>query len=92
MATDIVHRLVEANGVTFHVAVSGPDNAAPVLCIHGFPEGWVSWRHIMHLLPQSRIYAPDLRGYPGSSYPKNGYDVFTLTELPLKFRLPAGRV
>ncbi|CAM2173820.1 Haloalkane dehalogenase [Paraburkholderia sacchari] len=80
MATDIVHRLVEANGVTFHVAVSGPDNAAPVLCIHGFPEGWMSWRHLMHLLPRSRIYAPDLRGYPGSSYPKSGYDVFTLTD------------
>ena len=26
------------------------------------------------------MYAPDLRGYPGTAYPKDGYDVFTLTD------------
>jgi pimeloyl-ACP methyl ester carboxylesterase len=78
--TVIEHRQVEANGITFHVAVSGKEDALPILCVHGFPEGWMSWRHVMDLMPESRIYAPDLRGYPGSSYPKRGYDVFTLTD------------
>ncbi len=78
--TQIEHRQVQANGITFHVAVSGKQDAPPILCLHGFPEGWMSWRHVMELLPDCRIYAPDLRGYPGSSYPKSGYDVFTLTD------------
>lgn len=78
--TLIEHRQIEANGITFHVAVSGREDALPILCLHGFPEGWMSWRHIMDLLPDCRIYAPDLRGYPGSTYAKSGYDVFTLTD------------
>jgi epoxide hydrolase 4 len=80
MAASIEHRQVAANGITFHVAVSGPASAPPVLCIHGFPEGWMSWQTLMGLLPESRVYAPDLRGYPGSSYSRAGYDVFTLTD------------
>lgn len=76
----IEHRQVEANGITFHVAVSGPASAPPILRIHGFPEGWMSWQHIMDLLPANRIYSPDLRGYPGTTYAKGGYDVFTLTD------------
>ena len=78
--TLIEHRQVQANGITFHVAVSGKEGAPPILCLHGFPEGWMSWRHVMELLPNCRIYAPDLRGFPGSSYPQGGYDVFTLTD------------
>jgi pimeloyl-ACP methyl ester carboxylesterase len=80
VTASIDHRHVEANGITFHVAVSGPANAPPVLCIHGFPEGWMSWQSVMGLLSESRVYAPDMRGYPGSSYAKRGYDVFTLTD------------
>jgi len=34
----------------------------------------------MELLPEARIYAPDLRGYPGTTYAKTGYDVFTVTD------------
>lgn len=80
MTARIEHRQVKANGITFHVAVSGPENATPILCIHGFPEGWMSWQGIMGLLPECRIYAPDMRGYPGTTYAKSGYDVFTLTD------------
>jgi epoxide hydrolase 4 len=76
----IEHRHVQANGITFHVAVSGKEDAPPILCLHGYPEGWMSWRHVMELLPDCRIYAPDLRGFPGTSQPKDGYDVFTLTD------------
>jgi len=87
MANRIEHRSVEANGINFHVAVSEPTgrrNRAqappPVLCLHGFPEGWMSWRLLMELMPEATLYAPDLRGYPGSDYPRRGYDVFTLTD------------
>jgi epoxide hydrolase 4 len=80
MPVGIEHLHVQANGLTFHVAVSGPHGAPPVLCLHGFPEGWLSWRAVMNELSDIRIYAPDLRGYPGSSQPRSGYDVVTLTE------------
>ena len=38
----------------------------------------MGWRPLMEALPQARIYAPDLRGYPGTDQPRTGYDVFTL--------------
>jgi len=51
-----------------------------ILCLHGFPEGSMSWRLVMESLPHARMYAPDLRGYPGTDRPRTGYDVFTLTD------------
>lgn len=80
MAIALEHRKVAANGMTFHVAVAGPDNGVPVFCLHGFPEGWMSWRPVMEALPAVRFYAPDLRGYGASDRPSKGYDVFTLTD------------
>jgi pimeloyl-ACP methyl ester carboxylesterase len=51
-----------------------------VLCLHGFPEGWMSWRPVMTELGEARLYAPDLRGYGDTERPRAGYDVFTLTD------------
>lgn len=34
----------------------------------------------MEELGEARVYAPDLRGYPGTERPRDGYDVFTLTD------------
>ena len=80
MPANIEHMQVKANGITFHVAVAGANNAPPIFCLHGFPEGWQSWRPIMELLSNARIVAPDLRGYGQTEHPANGYDVFTLTD------------
>jgi pimeloyl-ACP methyl ester carboxylesterase len=80
MTTSIEHRSVQANGITFHVAAAGPVDGPPVLCLHGFPEGWMSWRPVMRELGEARLYAPDLRGYGGTERPPRGYDVFTLTD------------
>ncbi|OZG70214.1 epoxide hydrolase [Hahella sp. CCB-MM4] len=80
------HLRVDANGTSFHVAVASPSQSShdgdvpEIFCLHGFPEGWQSWRQLMDYLPEARIYAPDLRGYPTSEYPRDGYDVFTLTD------------
>lgn len=51
-----------------------------MLLLHGFPEGWVSWRPVMEALSEYRVYAPDLRGYPETDSTRSGYDVFTLTD------------
>ena len=80
MTTSIEHREVRANGITFHVATSGRHDGPPVLCLHGFPEGWMSWRPVMSELSEARLYAPDLRGYGATEHPWSGYDVFSLTD------------
>ena len=80
MTVNIEHMPLQANGITFHVAAAGPPDAPPIFCVHGFPEGWMTWRPVMAGLGESRVYAPDLRGYPGTEYPPAGYDVFTLTD------------
>ena len=82
MTATIEYAYVEANGVSFRVATSGANGATPVLCLHGFPEGSMSWGPVMERLApgDARIYAPDMRGYPGSGCPKHGYDVFTLSD------------
>lgn len=77
---EIHHADVAANGIVLHVASSGPPDAPEVLCLHGFPEGWMVWRPIMQRLTEVAVYAPDLRGYPGSQRPASGYDVITLTD------------
>jgi len=52
-----------------------------VLC-HGFPELGFSWRHQVFALAEAgyRTLTPDLRGYGGSSRPKEAaaYDILTL--------------
>src|SRR5258708_4301226 len=78
--TTIEHIRVQANGVDFHVAAAGPRDGPALLCLHGFPEGWMSWRAVMTMLDGVRIYVPDLRGYPGTSGGDGVYDVFTLTD------------
>jgi pimeloyl-ACP methyl ester carboxylesterase len=75
----IEHRRVDANGITFHVASTRGSIGPPILCVHGFPEGWMSFRPVMERLAAREIHTPDLRGYPGSTAAEP-YDVFTLTD------------
>jgi pimeloyl-ACP methyl ester carboxylesterase len=66
---DVTHRMIEANGVSLHVAEQG-EGPLVVLC-HGFPECWYSWRHQLPALAKAgfRAVAPDLRGYGRSDRP-----------------------
>ena len=72
---------VEANGLTFEVAQMGEgDHLA--LCLHGFPELHYSWRHQIPLLAKMgyRVWAPNLRGYGGTSRP-TGVENYSLDKL-----------
>lgn len=62
---------VEANGLRFEVAMAGAGDRL-ALCLHGFPELHHSWRHQMPLLAELgyRVWAPNLRGYGGTSRPE----------------------
>lgn len=80
-ATGISIEWVEANGLTFEIATMGQgDHLA--LCLHGFPELHFSWRHQMPVLADMgyRVWAPNLRGYGGSSRP-DGTSAYRLRTL-----------
>ncbi|MEJ7583636.1 MAG: alpha/beta fold hydrolase [Acidimicrobiales bacterium] len=66
-------RVLPANGIELH-AVTGGSGPAVVL-LHGFPQDWFEWRHVMPRLAESRsVIAVDLRGVGGSEAPEGGYD------------------
>ncbi len=58
-----------------HVAVAGPADAPPVLLVHGWPQSWWAWRHVIPTLAERfRVITPDLRGHGWSDAPPTGYD------------------
>lgn len=65
----IIHRRVETNGITLHVAEQGTGPLV-ILC-HGWPECWHSWHHQMAALAAAgyRAVAPDQRGFGESDAP-----------------------
>jgi epoxide hydrolase 4 len=77
----IRYETVRANGIDFNVAMAGSGKRL-ALCLHGFPESSFSWRYQMPLLSRLgyRAWAPDLRGYGGSSRPA-GVAAYALGEL-----------
>ncbi|MDH5670258.1 MAG: alpha/beta hydrolase [Nitrospira sp.] len=76
-----VYHNVSANGLSFRVAVAGSGDRL-LLCLHGFPESALSWRHQLAPLAHAgyRVWAPDLRGYAGTSKP-DGIEAYHLDQL-----------
>ncbi len=73
----VSHRFVEANGLRFHVAEAGAGE--PLLMLHGWPQHWYMWRHVIPRLGESyRVICPDLRGFGWSDAPATGYEKETL--------------
>lgn len=69
----VTHRWVDARGVRFHVAEAG-SGEDPVLLLHGWPQHWYEWRHLMPALAdRHRVIAPDLRGFGWSDAPRSSY-------------------
>jgi epoxide hydrolase A/B len=63
------HRTVGANGIEIHFVEAG--EGPLVLLLHGFPEGWYSWRHQLRALADAGFHAvaPDQRGYGRTDCP-----------------------
>jgi pimeloyl-ACP methyl ester carboxylesterase len=69
------HDYVDAGGLRTHVALAGPADAPPLLLVHGWPQSWWSWRHVIPTLAERfRVIAPDLRGHGWSEAPATGYE------------------
>ncbi len=64
-------RRVDVGEVTLQVVLAGPDDGAPVLLLHGFPEFWYAWRGPLAVLARAgfRVIVPDQRGYDASDKP-----------------------
>lgn len=70
----VSHRTVRARGIDFHVAEAGSGEDV-VLCLHGWPQHWYEWRHLMPALAdRHRVLALDLRGFGWSEAPRGGYE------------------
>jgi pimeloyl-ACP methyl ester carboxylesterase len=75
----VTHRTVMARGLRFHVAEAGAGE--PVVLLHGWPQHWWAWRHVVALLaPHARLVMIDLRGFGWSDAPAGGYDKQTMAD------------
>ncbi|MFZ0513289.1 MAG: alpha/beta fold hydrolase, partial [Candidatus Nitrosopolaris sp.] len=73
------HHMAVVNGVQIHYVIGG--HGDPVVLLHGWPETWYEWIHIMPALAKNyTVIAPDLRGLGDSSKPLTGYDGKTVAE------------
>ena len=70
--SDLEHtRIGLPTGVTLAVQLGGPEEAEPILFLHGFPESHRTWRNILPDLARDfRVVAPDQRGFAGSDKPE----------------------
>ncbi len=76
-ANQFTHHFARLSGLVMHYVSAG--TGFPVVLIHGWPQTWFSWRHVIErLAPTCRIIAPDLRGLGDSTRPLSGYDSQTL--------------
>ena len=73
------HHSATVNGIQIHYVRGGQGD--PVVLLHGYPQSWYEWRHIMPALAKNyTVIAPDLRGFGDSSRPLTGYDGNTTAE------------
>jgi pimeloyl-ACP methyl ester carboxylesterase len=69
-------RFVDTGEVQLHAVVGGQGPA--LLLVHGWPETWYAWRHLMPALARDfTVVAVDQRGIGLSDKPAGGYDTGT---------------
>jgi len=70
--TDLaITRIGLPTGVELCVQLGGPDDAEPIIFLHGFPESHRTWRAVAPDLARDfRVVAPDQRGFGESDKPE----------------------
>ena len=78
--TSYSHHKMFVNGFLMHYVTGGKGD--PILLLHGWPETWFEWRHVIPELIAHNytVIAPDLRGFGDSEKPQSGYDTKTLAD------------
>ena len=76
------HYKTNVNGIQLHYIMGGKGEGDPIVLLHGWPETWYEWRHIIPQLITNNytVIAPDLRGLGDSEKPQTGYDKKTVAE------------
>jgi pimeloyl-ACP methyl ester carboxylesterase len=71
----VEHHYELVGDVRLHYAQAGPQDGAPVLLQHGWPQHWWMWRDLIGPLSDAgyRVIAPDLRGHGWSGKPATDY-------------------
>lgn len=60
-----------STGIEMNVALAGPEDAPPVILMHGFPESHRTWREVApRISDRLRLVMPDLRGFGDSDRPQ----------------------
>jgi len=77
-----MHYKTNVNGIQLHYIMGGKGEGDPIVLLHGWPETWYEWRHIIPQLIANNytVIAPDLRGLGDSERPQTGYDKKTVAE------------
>jgi len=64
-------RVPLSTGIMMNVALAGPEDAPPVIFLHGFPESHRTWRELVPRLSDGlRLVMPDNRGFGDSDRPQ----------------------
>ena len=75
-ADTFASRYVDTGELRLHAVIGG--DGPPLLLVHGWPETWYAWRHLMPALAQDfTVIAVDQRGIGLSDKPAGGYDTGT---------------
>ena len=77
--TTFKSKFVQANNIRQHVVIGG--EGPPLLLVHGWPENWYAWRHVMpELAKDYTVIAVDQRGIGRTEGTIDGYDAGTLAD------------
>jgi pimeloyl-ACP methyl ester carboxylesterase len=69
-------RYIDAGKLRLHAVIGG--DGPPLLLVHGWPESWYAWRHLMPAMAKTfQVIAVDQRGMGLSDKPQDGYDTGT---------------
>ncbi len=73
-------KIIPTNNINISTVIEG--DGEPVICVHGWPESWYSWRHQINPLVEAgyKVIVPDVRGYGNSDKPAKVSD-YSMKEL-----------
>ena len=79
---DYTQHKTTVNGIQLHYVIGGKGEGDPIVLLHGWPQTWYEWRHIIPQLIANNftVIAPDMRGLGDSEKPQTGYDKKTIAE------------